>query len=164
MSRTWWLTTNTNHQLEDVRHFLIESGAWGEVTTNPKYHRLIAESKDEGITLVGSDGRKRNPGTRESRSVTLGTPRTISFTQELSRSLDHCGRLDQIYEFAFRFASWDENCDLYFELEDLGIFKRINGIYTVNPDQFFAKSLACFLTFPYRLADSDKRAQLVASA
>ena len=94
----------------------------------------------------------------------LGTPATLTFTQELLRSTDHCGRLDEIYGFAFEFAAMDCSSDLYFDLEDRGIFKRLKNRYVVNPDQFFAKSLAGFLKFPYILADSDRINELATTS
>ncbi len=160
MSRTWRLTTNTHRELEEISAWLTDSRNWIDIAINRKHQRLIAKSLDSTITLVCVDRPKQRPGSADMTNDKLGSPSTLAFTQELSRSVDHCGRLDEIYDFAFRFAIMDSACDFYFELEDRGIFKRLNNRYVVNPDQFFAKSLAGFLTFPYALADSDKRNDL----
>ena len=164
MSRTWALTTNTSLQIADIATWLNESKQWSDISINDEFHRLVARSNDSSISLVCCDTGKHRSGTAEGALNKLGLPSTLTFLQELSRAIDHCGRLDEIFRFAFSFAQRDKDCNLYFELEDCGIFKRINGAYTVNPDQFFAKSLAEMLTFKYTLADSDKRTTLVATA
>ena len=161
MSRAWTLTTNTKRQLADVSAWLQESGRWSDISIGVQVHRLIAKSSDSSITLICSDVAKHRPGSAKNALEKIQTPSTLILTQELSRAIDHCGRLDEIYQLAFSFAKWDSKCDLYFELEDHGIFKRVQTVYTVNPDRFFAKSLACMLTFPYTLADSDKRDALL---
>lgn len=164
MSRTWWLTTNTHLGLDELSAWLTDSQNWFNVVIHHDHHRLVAQSLDSMITLVCVDRPKQRPNSAAMINEKLGTPATLMFTQELSRSTDHCGRLDEIYEFAFQFAAMDRTSDLYFELEDRGIFKRLENRYVVNPDQFFAKSLHEFLTFPYILADSDKRNELVATS
>lgn len=161
MSRTWWLTTNSKFELEDIQRWLFASENWTGIEINYDHQRLVAKSNDSTLTLICTDIAKLRPGTAENAIHKIGTSATIIFTQELSRMIDHCGRLDEIYEFAFGFASWDKDCDLYFELEDRGIFKRMNNKYVVNPDQFFAESLARFLTFQYTFANSDKRNELL---
>ena len=164
MSRTWWLTTNTSLGLDEISSWLSDSQNWMDVAIYREHQRLVAQSHDSMISLVCVDRPKLRPGSAAMINDKLGKPSTLTFTQELSRSIDHCGRLDEIYDFAFRFSVLDCACDLYFELEDRGIFKRVNNQYVVNPNQFFAKSLAEFLKFPYALADSDKRNNLVATS
>lgn len=163
MSRTWWLTTNTNHSLEEFSKWLTDWGKWSDISISAEYHRLGARSSDSAISLICVDVLRHRPGTANNAIDKIAFPATLTITQELQRTLDHCGRLDKIYELAFRFAKFDPECNLYFELEDRGIFKRVNNRYVVNPDQFFAKSLAEFLTFDYILADSDKRNSLLVS-
>jgi hypothetical protein len=163
LSRTWWLTTNTSLGLDEISDWLSDSQNWIDIAIHHEHNRLVAKSRDSTTSLACVDRPKRRPGSADVLNDKLGTPSTLTFTQELSRSIDHCGRLDKIYELAFRFAELDCACDLYFDLEDRGIFKRVKNQYVVNPDQFFAKSLAEFLTFPYTLADSDKRNELLVS-
>lgn len=156
MSRTWWLTTNTDLSLAAVAEWLTGSKCWTCGDIDSDHQRLVSHSLDKTITLVCSDRRVRHKGTASFAGSKIGTPSTLTFTLELSRAVNHCGRLDEIYAFAFEFSQFDSECNLYFELEDRGIFKRLDNQYVVNPDQFFAKSLAGFLTFPYRLADGNR--------
>ena len=163
MSRTWSLKTNSQLGLDEVSAWLTDSGSWNEATISQEHQRLVTTSPDSSLTLIGVDHMKKRPGLANIVDDSLGCPSTLIFLLQLSRKVDHCGRLDEIFDFAFRFASLDESCNLYFKLEDCGIFKRIDGQYVVNPDQFFAKSLASFLTFPYVLAGSSTRTELTVS-
>ena len=161
LSRTWWLTTNSDRELEDVFQWLKETQRWSENSFDGQNHRVVARTVDSTVTLICVDIAKHRPGSAKTAIGKIGTSSTLVFTQELSGQIDHCGRLDEIYRFALSFAEWDDKCDFYFELEDRGILKRVDKNYTVNPDQFFAQSLANMLTFDYSLADSDKRNDLM---
>lgn len=154
MSKTWSLVTNSNLSLDEVYNWLCSRSNWDAVG-DPKSgeHRCIAESSDSGTTAIVIDMYSLKRGTAETSFPMLGSPCKILFEMSLSRERENrIGALDGIFNVVFEFASFDD-CDWYFETESDGIAICRNGRCLVNPEAFYADSLASMLTQPYAIAE-----------
>jgi len=149
------LETNTESSLDEVFGWLASLSNW--VAHDPldsSGHRRVCKLHDGSVTAIVIDSGNYKPGSAASSIDTLGTPRTIVIDMFVSRT-HHIGRIDEMYAVAFGFCNWAPSCNAIFAVDDdnRGVFLRRNGLYLINPEEFFSKSLAAFLTFPYELAD-----------
>lgn len=153
------VTTTTTRNLEDAYRWLCSFQNWkGMSLHDEQSHRRICQTTDEVVTVHIFDYRNWMRGSASSTIETLGAPKTIVLSMSLSRQ-HFIGRLDDMFSVAFGLAKWDDTCNMVFELDDGndGVFMRRDGRYLINPNEFFAQSLAAFLTFPYDHADSPCR-------
>jgi hypothetical protein len=150
-----WLETDSSRSLDDAWQWLISLPNWkGNSGTDVDSKKRCCQSDDGVVTACLYDYRVFNRGSAESTVALFGTSKTLVLDINISRKR-FVGRLDDMFELAFGFAKWDESCNLIFRIDDGndGVFIRRNGRYLINPHEFYAKSLAEFLRFPFDYAD-----------
>ena len=145
-----WIKTNTKLTLDEVCQWLESIPGWQDCTAMGSDHRRVFQTTDKFVKAILIDVGNHRPGTAKNSVKHLGSPTTIMFDFDISRSLEAIGRLDEIYKVAIAFSKHDD-CNFLFSLDDenVGVISRRDGTCFINPDEFQAASLAALLTFPF---------------